>query len=309
MSRFLSIIIGLVLILTALSIVDVPTMAEAVASDYGSFQTNSSGSIFETVSRKAGAPKDVSIPERGLKRNRSLQTRLSSERVKEPECFEVGKEQKCFFYEVVKIRNGIPSEISRVFQCLFNNRCSGTSNLEMSQDRGFISILTEPYDRHYAHDSISVPSRNRRGPRNLSKLRQQIERRHSAYTGTSNVADPTFKGPSNDSSVKLPRDRDLGRDSVIWHDDQNSLIFIKDTASRIKQIKKILESLDKPAAQIRIESRIVRANKDWSRGVGILWGVRNNQFRGVKTDRSSYWGITGNQSGALGNTAIGTNLK
>ncbi len=67
--------------------------------------------------------------------------------------------------------------------------------------------------------------------------------------------------------------------------------------------------MDRPEAQIRIESRIVRANKDWSRGIGILWGGRNNQFGGVKTDRSSYWGITGNQSGFPANTATGANLK
>ncbi len=285
-------------------------MAESASSTYSSSQINSYGSMFETVSRKAGASKDVSPPER-QRSNKSLQTRLSSKRVREPECFEVGKEKKCFFYEVVKIGNGVPSEISRILKCLFNNQCSGTPNVEVeiARDPGFLAILTEAYDHHYAHDSLLSQSRNKRGPRNLSKLRQRIERRHSGYTGTGNEVTPIFKGFSNDQSFRETSERDSGRDPVIWHDDQNSLIFIKDTAIRIKQIKDIIKSLDKPAAQIRIESRIVRANKDWSRGVGILWGGRNNQFGGVKTDRSSYWGITGNQSGAPGNTATGANLK
>ncbi|MGA8831205.1 MAG: secretin N-terminal domain-containing protein [Desulfomonilaceae bacterium] len=303
MPRFFSIIICFVLILPALSVVDISTVAGTTAPVSGSSQTTSSISMTETMSEKSHDLQNVRLSQRRHK--------FASQKVQEPECFEIGETKKCFYYEVIKIRNGLASEISRVLQRLFNNQCSDASRIEVDtpQDQGFIAILEELYDRHSAHGLISVPSRNRRGPRNLSKLRQQIERRHSAYTGTSNAVDPTFKGSSNDSSVKLARDRDLSRDPVIWHDDQNSLIFIKDTASRIRQIKKIIESLDKPAAQIRIESRIVRANKDWSRGVGILWGGRNNQFGGVKTDRSSYWGITGNQSGTPGNTATGANLK
>ena len=57
--------------------------------------------------------------------------------------FEIGETKKCFYYEVIKIRNGLPSEISRVLQRLFNNQCSDASHIEVDtqQDQGFIAIL------------------------------------------------------------------------------------------------------------------------------------------------------------------------
>ncbi|MGO8747220.1 MAG: secretin N-terminal domain-containing protein [Thermoguttaceae bacterium] len=302
MPRFFSIIIYFVLILLALSIVDVSTMAGTTAPVSGSSQTTSSISMTETMSQKTHDLQNVRLSQRRHK--------FASQKVQEPECFEIGETKKCFYYEVIKIRNGLASEISRVLQRLFNNQCSGASSIEVdtSHDQGFIAILEELYDRHRAHGSISVPSRIKRGPINASKSKHS-RRLNSGNAGITNSFDPTFKELSNDPSFRTRHKRYFDKEPVIWHDDQNSLIFIKDTKSRIRQIKKIIESLDKPSAQVRIESRIVRANKDWSRGVGILWGGRNNQFGGVKTDRSSYWGITGNQSGAPGNTATGANLK
>ena len=302
MLRIFSIIIYFVLVLLALSIVDVPTMAETTAPVSGSSQTTSSISMSETVSQKTHDRQNVRLSQRRHK--------FASQKVHEPECFEIGETKKCFYYEVIKIRNGLPSEISRVLQRLFNNQCSDASSIEVDtqQDQGFIAILEELYDRHRAHGSLSVPPRIKRGPINASKSKRN-RKLNSGNIGINNSFDPAFKGLSNDPSFRTRPNRHFDKEPVIWHDDQNSLIFIKDTKSRIRQIKKIIESLDKPSAQVRIESRIVRANKDWSRGVGILWGGRNNQFGGVKTDRSSYWGITGNQSGASANTATGANLK
>ncbi len=222
----------------------------------------------------------------------------------------VSKQKKHLNYEVVKVKNGLPSEITRVLQCLFNNQCSETSHVEgyRGQGQGFIETLTGPHDRRRVHDLISTPSRIKHASYDASKLKR-TKRINSRNTELFDQHDPVLTDGEHGNPEKNGPHECSDQWSVVWPDDQNSLIFIKDTANRIRQIKNVIKSLDKPAAQVRIESRIVRANKDWSRGIGILWGGRNNQFGGVKTDRSSYWGITGNQSGVPGNTATGANLK
>jgi type IV pilus assembly protein PilQ len=188
-------------------------------------------------------------------------------------------ENEVFFYEAVRIKNGLPSEIAKVLRTLFDCGRAVTNDSERATDNNFIDDIAT---------SRSVETKND-GEKFYGKQPDQKRSRHR-------------------TSQRSP-DRPDDKSPLIWPDDRKSLIFIKDTASRIRQIRKIIDSLDRPEAQIRIESRIVRANKDWSRGIGILWGGRNNQFGGVKTDRSSYWGITGNQSGFQANTATGANLK
>ncbi len=187
-------------------------------------------------------------------------------------------ENGVFFYEAVRIKNGLPSEITKVLRSLFNHGREITNDNKSATENNFT-----------VDDAIRQSTEPKNEGENF--YRKEPDKKRSRHR-----ARPRAERPDNESPL-------------IWPDDRKSLIFVRDTASRIRQIRKIIKSLDKPEAQIRIESRIVRANKDWSRGIGILWGGRNNQFGGVKTDRSSYWGITGNQSGYPANTATGANLK
>ncbi|MFA6221071.1 MAG: secretin N-terminal domain-containing protein [Desulfomonilaceae bacterium] len=187
-------------------------------------------------------------------------------------------ENGVFLYEAVRIKNGLPSEITKILRGLFNHGREITNDNKSASENNFT-----------VDDAIRQSTEPKKEEETF--YRKEPDKKRSRHR-----ARPRAERPDNESPL-------------IWPDDRKSLIFVRDTASRIRQIRKIIKSLDKPEAQIRIESRIVRANKDWSRGIGILWGGRNNQFGGVKTDRSSYWGITGNQSGYPANTATGANLK
>jgi type II secretory pathway component GspD/PulD (secretin) len=189
------------------------------------------------------------------------------------------RENGDFLYEAVRIKNGLPSEITKVLNNLFDHERTVTNDSKRAADNNFI-------------DNNTIG--------NFAEARNEGEKFHGKQSDQKRSRHRTSRRPPDIIDDKSP---------LIWPDDRNSLVFIRDTAGRIRQIRKIIKSLDRPEAQIRIESRIVRANKDWSRGIGILWGGRNNQFGGVKTDRSSYWGITGNQSGFPANTATGANLK
>lgn len=285
------------------------TTSEPLLLPENSSQMNSGQRASRVGSQKDSSSK-ASGPLRPIEPNRKIHEKVVSERVAEPECFQVGKERKCLFYEVVKIRNGVPSEIIKVLRCLFNRECSENSDdLDMLRKRiGFVQdynglngadLSLDIFPDASSNNHKSFSGSNSKQKRQLKIQNWEISKPH--------IDKNTESVPDLSDSPKSDQQND--QRSVIGHDDQNSLIFIKDTVNRIKQIKKIIRSLDFPEAQVRIEGRIVRANKDWSRGIGILWGGRNNQFGGVKTDRSSYWGITGNQSGVPANTATGANLK
>jgi type IV pilus assembly protein PilQ len=95
------------------------------------------------------------------------------------------------------------------------------------------------------------------------------------------------------------------RNNMLAPDIPNRLIFINDTAERIAQMKKVVATLDVPTPQVLIEGRIVEASRNWARGLGVLWGGRNNQNGPIVDGKTTFWGITGNQAGAAANTATG----
>lgn len=225
-----------------------------------------------------------------------------------------GRHQKpdpAFSYETIKVRYGLPSEITRALRRLFGNEVPDEQSVEstraVSADPipGPIQPLdpSDYYDKTSLLENSGAPS----GPKSNYRSKRGAA---SAFSSASDseVSKP-LPGAKSDSSTVTNKDDTTRTGTIFWPDDRNSLILVRDSSGRIEAIKKIVASLDRSESQVRIESRIVRANRDWSRGMGILWGGRNNQFGGVKTDRSSYWGITGNQSGAPANTATGANLK
>jgi type IV pilus assembly protein PilQ len=232
------------------------------------------------------------------------------EKPKLGECFEEGKRVPCFSYETFKVKHGLPSEITRVLRCLFNAECSQKQSTESSRQNNLSSAKISS-DLDYSENSFEDASRV------ANSSSRTIRKRNYKQTIGRPPSDGSATNP--DSYKNLDLEADLSstekkdnlyrKETLFWPDDHNSLIFVRDPSGRIGAIKKVIASLDRSESQVRIESRIVRANRDWSRGMGILWGGRNNQFGGVKTDRSSYWGITGNQAGAPANTATGANLK
>ncbi len=72
-------------------------------------------------------------------------------------------------------------------------------------------------------------------------------------------------------------------------DKRNNSLIINDLKEYIIEAKKLITKLDNPPQQVVIEARVVEAASDFSREIGIQWGVRyaqnyNNNYR---------WGISG----------------
>jgi type IV pilus assembly protein PilQ len=76
-------------------------------------------------------------------------------------------------------------------------------------------------------------------------------------------------------------------------DDRTNTLLLKDTAGNIDDIRRLISKLDVPVRQVLIESRIVVVSDDFSRDLGIKWGVTGYSDSGSSTVAAS-----GNASGA-----------
>jgi len=56
-------------------------------------------------------------------------------------------------------------------------------------------------------------------------------------------------------------------------DDRTNSLLIRDTADTLVQIRDVIEQLDKPIRQVLIESRIVIANNDFNKELGVRFGT------------------------------------
>ena len=112
-------------------------------------------------------------------------------------------------------------------------------------------------------------------------------------------------GQGDAPAGSIPELRAIVGNNMLAPDIPNRMIFIKDTSERIAQMKKVIATLDVPTPQVLIEGRIVEASRNWARGLGVLWGGRNNQNGPIVDGKTTFWGITGNQAGAAANTATG----
>lgn len=89
----------------------------------------------------------------------------------------------------------------------------------------------------------------------------------------------------NDSQGTLKDDM---RGSVIFDDRTNTLIVTL-TQERIDELRRIVTQLDIPVRQVMIEARIVEANVDFDKSLGVRWG--GNFWSG---DKWNAWGKDGN---------------
>jgi type IV pilus assembly protein PilQ len=84
------------------------------------------------------------------------------------------------------------------------------------------------------------------------------------YAKAEDLAD-LIKGKSGNTLLS-------GRGSVAL-DQRTNTLLVQDTADRIGDIRRLVTTLDIPVRQVLIESRIVVVRDDFSRDLGVRWGV------------------------------------
>jgi type IV pilus assembly protein PilQ len=93
-----------------------------------------------------------------------------------------------------------------------------------------------------------------------------------------------------------------GRGSVSF-DDRTNTLLINDTPDKIRDLRELIGTLDRPVQQVLIESRIVVATDQFTRQLGVRWGAQafntnpSGQVIGTTPDLSSG---TGTQLGTSG---------
>ncbi|MDK1684512.1 type IV pilus secretin PilQ family protein [Acinetobacter terrestris] len=93
-------------------------------------------------------------------------------------------------------------------------------------------------------------------------------------------------GGNNNSSENLLSSR--GSISV---DARTNTLIVNDTAQNIDKIRKMVDLLDVAVKQVMVEARIVTAQTDFSRELGIRWGLqRNNPSLAGGPNGSNVWG-------------------
>lgn len=96
----------------------------------------------------------------------------------------------------------------------------------------------------------------------------------NSSSGSNNNADPLGDSVG---SLLSPR-------GTVSTDPRTNTLIINDTSQKIDQIRKMIDLLDVSVKQVMIEARIVRASTDFSKEMGVKWGIlsqgitRNNDL-------------------------------
>lgn len=84
-------------------------------------------------------------------------------------------------------------------------------------------------------------------------------------------------------------------------DERTNNLLVQDTALKLNEIRRLVETLDIPVKQVLIESRIVVANDDFSKSLGVRFGISNKDANTIINDPTSsdrdFDAIAGNLEG------------
>jgi type IV pilus assembly protein PilQ len=82
-------------------------------------------------------------------------------------------------------------------------------------------------------------------------------------------------------------------------DERTNTLLVQDTAARLEEIRRLVSRLDIPVRQVMIESRVVVANNDFARDLGVRFGVTGS----MGATGSNELLVAGGRPGHLGGTA------
>jgi type IV pilus assembly protein PilQ len=125
-------------------------------------------------------------------------------------------------------------------------------------------ILIAPTDEIAAREKLELEARKQ--VEELERLRTEFIKVN--YAKAADIADLL---KLEDNAILSPR----GSVSV---DERTNTLLVKDTNSSLSSVRSLLAELDIPVRQVLIESRVVIANDDFSKELGVRFGVSNDSF-------------------------------
>ena len=236
-----------------------------------------------------------------------------TEDIGEAGCITLDGERVCFNYATVRLSYAKPADIVRTLDCIFNLNCKGAGptgaaqtyveeeesralqGMDVGARAGTLGIAE--YSRELQDQGFQPESPGYRSRMQTQAVTQaQVQSAQAQRAAAAGIA--AGGGQRRGVQVALafgedPRLAKIIAYARLWPDEANRMIFIKDTPDRIAQMKKMIFSLDVPDPQVLLESRLVVVDRDWSRGLGILWGGMNDQSGLLSNNRKAFWGVTG----------------
>ncbi len=112
------------------------------------------------------------------------------------------------------------------------------------------------------------------------------------------------------SLIKAEKNNLLSERGNISLDERTNTLLVQDTADKLAEIRKLIEKLDIPVRQVMIESRIVIANDDFSKDLGVRFGYSQKSSQATQGRGHLFSTIGGRVPGDVnfgGNTSFNTN--
>ena len=134
----------------------------------------------------------------------------------------------------------------------------------------------------------------------------QTEYIQISYAKAADIQTLITSGRNNGASGTSTNSTDTGLDSnvgsllstrgTISIDPRTNTLIIQDTAAKIDEIRAMISRLDVPVKQVMIEARIVRATNNFSKEMGVKWGVlsqgvTNNNSLLVGGSENTLWNL------------------
>lgn len=101
---------------------------------------------------------------------------------------------------------------------------------------------------------------------------------------------------SEDNQLLTP---DRGNVTV---DERTNTLLVRDTLAKLEDINRLVKRLDIPVRQVMIESRIVIANDDFAKDIGVKFGLG----RASSSPDGSRWKVAGGLEGDIASAEVGT---
>jgi type IV pilus assembly protein PilQ len=139
----------------------------------------------------------------------------------------------------------------------------------LSMRRNDNVILVAPTEEIAAREKLELESQQQ--IEELAPLRSELIEINYAKAGTLAAL---LKSEDN----KLLSER--GSVSI---DERTNTLLVQDTAAKLSEIRALISALDVPIRQVLIESRIVIANNDFARDIGVKLGVSGSGTQGTRT--------------------------
>ncbi|MCU7843465.1 MAG: type IV pilus secretin PilQ [Candidatus Thiodiazotropha sp. (ex Monitilora ramsayi)] len=100
--------------------------------------------------------------------------------------------------------------------------------------------------------------------------------------------------------LKSEENRLLSERGNVTVDTRTNTLLVQDTVAKIADIRRLLQKLDVPVRQVLIESRIVVANNDFAKDLGVRVGASFGDTDNITVDGSNHYTVAGSEPGHVG---------